>query len=283
VQTPPEEATPRALPTPQLPGAPGPVAVAAAPESQPPLAHALVAEADAAIAKGVAEFLAGRRISSERVENGSQALLRIYRKRPDLVVLGGHLPDVSASVIAELLRRTAELRDLPSIRIAPQSEPVGPPEVEASATLEPGDLPTGLGPILDRFGIGQKAEAPRPPALTATRPQAVAPAATPARPAPAPVRPAPAPLPKAAPAAAASSDPEIAKAERLARITVSDIILYNERKFAAAVNSGKIAEALAHELAEARQHFDSRVPAEVRGSRDFLVEELQRRAAQYRG
>lgn len=278
VQAPPEEATPNALPTPQLPNPP-----AAAPPSQPPLAHALVAEPDAAIAKGVAEFLAARRISSERVENGAQALLRIYRKRPDLVVLGGHLPDVSACVIAELLRRTAELRDLPSVRIAPQSEPAGPPEVEASATLEPGDLPTGLGPILDRLGIGQKAEAPRPPALTAARPEAAAPTPPPARPASAPVRPAPAPASRAAPAAAASADPEIAKAERLARITVSDIILYNERKFAAAVSSGKIAEALAHELAEARQHFDSRVPAEVRGSRDFLVEELQRRAAQYRG
>jgi predicted Zn finger-like uncharacterized protein len=268
VQAPADEATPSAVPTPQLESAP---AGAAAQAPQPPLARALVAEADPAIAKGIAEFLSKRRIAAELVDSGSQALLRIYRKRPDLVVLGGHLPDVSGCVIAELLRRTAELRDLPSIRIAPQSEPAGPPEVEATATLEPGDLPAGLGSILDRMGIGQKAEAPRPPAVTAPRPPAPAPA--------------PAAQPAAAPRApaAGSADPEIAKAERLARITVSDIILYNERKFAAAASSGKIAEVLAHELAEARQHFDSRIPPEVRGSRDFLVEELQRRASQHKG
>jgi predicted Zn finger-like uncharacterized protein len=262
VQAPPDEATPSAVPTPQLERAPARAAV------QPPLARALVAEPDAAVAKGIAEFLSARRIAAELVDNGSQALLRIYRKRPDVVVLGGHLPDVSGCVIAELLRRTAELRDLPSIRIAPQSEPAGPPEVEATATLEPGDLPTGLGAILDRLGIGQKAEAPRPPAVIAPQPAAAAPAPA-------------SPLASARPSAD-SANPEIAKAERLARITVSDIILYNERKFAAAASSGKIAEVLAHELAEARQHFDSRIPPEVRGKRDFLVEELQRRAAQYK-
>lgn len=268
VQAPPEEATPQTVPKAEVPNPPkGPAAPP--PAAEPPLAHALVAEADASVAKAVCEFLAQRRIASERVENGSQALLQLYRARPDLVVLGGHLPDVSAAVIAELLRRTAELRDLPSIRVAPQNEPAGPPEVEASATLEPGDLPAGLGPILDRLGIGQKASPPRPPAATAPNPPVPAPAAQ-------------APVPRTASRAPSSGDPEIAKAERLARITVSDIILYNERKFEAAAKSGKIAEALAHELAEARQHFDSRIPPEVRGQRDFLVEELQRRAEKYR-
>jgi hypothetical protein len=56
-----------------------------------------------------------------------------------------------------------------------------------------------------------------------------------------------------------SSDPDIAAAERLARIAVSDVILYNEPKFAAAIKAGNVAKALAVELEEARQHFNSRV------------------------
>lgn len=268
VQTPPDEATP-----------PSPVPASTA--ALPPLARALVAESDAARAKATSDFLAARRISVDVVENGEQALLRIYRNRPDLVVLGGHLPGVSAPVIAEILRRTAELRDLPSVRIAPRDEPAGAPEFEAGATLEPGDLPGGLGPILDRFRVGQAPEAPRAAAPAVPRP------AAPAAPAPAP-RAAPAsPSAPMAPApgkpSAGTADPEVAKAERLARITVSDIILYNEKKFAAAAASGKVAEALAHELEEARQHFDSRISAAVRNGRDFLVEELQRRASVLRG
>jgi predicted Zn finger-like uncharacterized protein len=269
VQAPAEEPAPQSNPAP-------------APAALPPLARALVAEADAALAKAIAELLATRRIAADLVDSGAQALLRIFRRRPDLVVLGGHLPGVGAPVIAELLRRTAELRDLPTIRVAPADEPAGAPEFEAGATLEPGDVPGGLGPILERLGIGRSAIPPRPAAPAAPpRPQPV-----PSRPVPAPAPAAVSPAPAAVPGRARSAqagDPEVAKAERLARITVSDIILYNERKFAAAAPTGKVAEALAAELAEARQHFDSRVPAEVRSSRDFLVEELQRRASVHRG
>ena len=77
-----------------------------------------------------------------------------------------------------------------------------------------------------------------------------------------------------------SSDPDIAAAERLARIAVSDVILYNEAKFAAAIAAGNVAKALANELEEARQHFNSRVSPILRQNRDFLREELERRAAQ---
>ena len=110
---------------------------------------------------------------------------------------------------------------------------------------------------------------------------------TPARATPSPMAPPPA-APSAPPPAAAkrpaappplSSDPAIAAAERLARIAVSDVILYNQEKFAAAAARGAAAKELASELGEARQHFNSRVAPAVRADRDFLVEELERRAA----
>lgn len=69
-------------------------------------------------------------------------------------------------------------------------------------------------------------------------------------------------------------DPRIADAERLARIVVSDIILYNQQKFDIGVRDGNVLELMASELAEGRSLFDSRVEQSVRGQRDFLAERL---------
>ncbi len=73
-------------------------------------------------------------------------------------------------------------------------------------------------------------------------------------------------------------DDERAKAERLARIVVSDIVLYNEERFAAAVRGGNVLQAMSAELAEGRQLFEERIDARVRGERDYLKDELMRRA-----
>jgi hypothetical protein len=84
----------------------------------------------------------------------------------------------------------------------------------------------------------------------------------------------------AAPASRRSDglDEERAKAERLARIVVSDIVLYNEERFAAAARSGNVLEAMAGDLAEGRQLFEERIDARVRAERDHLKDELLRRA-----
>lgn len=68
---------------------------------------------------------------------------------------------------------------------------------------------------------------------------------------------------------------ERAQAERLARIIVSDIVLYNEEKFAAAVRTGDL-ESLQGELAEGRTLFRERIDASVREERDYLADELAR-------
>jgi predicted Zn finger-like uncharacterized protein len=81
-------------------------------------------------------------------------------------------------------------------------------------------------------------------------------------------------------APASPADPlaaERAKAERLARIIVSDIVLYNPEKFAAAARSGgDVAAAMRDELAEGRALFRERIDARVRAERDHLAEELAR-------
>jgi hypothetical protein len=71
-------------------------------------------------------------------------------------------------------------------------------------------------------------------------------------------------------------DEQRAKADRLARIIVSDIVLYNEQKFAAAIRKGNVVEALDGDLAEGRHLFQERIDARVRAERDYLADELLR-------
>jgi len=109
------------------------------------------------------------------------------------------------------------------------------------------------------------AVAPAPPAVAGPEPEPEAIAESPK----------PAPAPAAQPADASIAN-KIAEAERLARIIVSDVVLYNEEKFAAAIRSGNVVEGLQSELQEGRAHFQQRIDENVRESKDFLAEELLR-------
>jgi hypothetical protein len=71
---------------------------------------------------------------------------------------------------------------------------------------------------------------------------------------------------------------ERAKAERLARIVISDIVLYNEERFTAAARAGNVFTVMAGDLAEGRALFEERIDARVRAERDHLKEELLRSA-----
>ena len=250
---------------------PSPVAAMPSPtpvKPLPPLARAVIAEADPELSKGIAELLAQWRIASEIVEDGGDALLQILRSPPQLAILGAGLASLSAPKLSEIVRRSPPLAGVKLVHVAVAAEPPNS-GYEADAMIEPADLPTRLGAILELLGIGAKpvsaaaklalARVPAP-TLAATAPPATMAPARPARPVP-------------------SSDPDIAAAERLARIAVSDVILYNEPKFAAAIAAGNVMKALAVELEEARQHFNSRVSPILRQNRDFLREELERRAA----
>jgi predicted Zn finger-like uncharacterized protein len=268
---------------------PSPVAQPPAPKPAPakplpPLARAIVAEPDADLAKSVADLLTRWRIAPEIVEDGGTALLHMFRSPPNLVVLGAELGSLSAPKLAEIAKRSGELAGVKVVHVVIASEPPVS-GYEADEALEPADLPGGLSPLLARWGLGAKpaAAAPAPAPAPVRAPTPPPAGAAPLR-APQPASPAPAPVAAPAPAKSTrpvpSSDPDIAAAERLARIAVSDVILYNEAKFAAAIAAGgNVTKALAAELEEARQHFNSRVSPILRHSRDYLKEELERRAA----
>jgi hypothetical protein len=181
----------------------------------------------------------------------------------------------------------------------------------ADAYLEDQDLPDALIPILEKIGaaMGMVASppqptlaewrsaataAPPPPAATSgahvDAPQMVPPAPVRSKVATPPVSTSP-----VAPAAERSADTatpagqaddglseQRAKAERLARIIVSDIILYNEEKFAEAIKQGRVVEMMSPDLEEGRSLFRDRINEKVREEQDYLVEELLR-VARLRG
>jgi CheY-like chemotaxis protein len=231
-------------------------------EAVPIVAQAIVAEGDSDLAKSMADFLEARGVAATIYHDGGEALLELHRERPDLVILGAALPGIAAPAIAEIMRRNADLQEIPLLRVSVPDEQASAPEFDADHTLEPGDLPDGLGALLDEMDIGSEPAVPREKPARTEKPAAPKPSASAEKP--------------------ASGTPEIKAAERLARIVISDIVLYNEDKFVEAALAGNASEALAVELEEAGAMFRERVSEELRAERDFLIEELERRAGKRR-
>jgi predicted Zn finger-like uncharacterized protein len=247
-----EPVAPAPAPAPRAAPAPPPEPPPAPAPAPRPRVRVLVAESDAESAKKITEVLNRWNLAAEVVHDGGEALLWLHRNQPPAAVLGGHLRGLASPALAEIVKRTSELRATKLIRIAPIDEPVGAPEFEAERIVEPGELAIGLESALEAIGVGERSAA-----------------------APAPSRPSARPAPAKA---GGPPDPRVAAAERLARIIVSDIILYNQEKFQRAAADGTVSSALDAELMEASVLFRQRIPEEVRANRDFLVEELERRA-----
>jgi CheY-like chemotaxis protein len=284
---------PEPMAPPRLAPAPEP---AAAPRAQAPDRERLVVIADPEVEAGkrTASAIAAWGLQPILVHDGVEAMLTIQRALPRAVVLDAALPKMYGFQICEVLKRNESLR---TIRVAlvgaihhqgryrrPPSDLYG-----ADVYVERPDLPDALAAVLRGWGMPLREEAAERPARAPARPRSAPPPEPPAReergspaprPAPAATPAAPAALSSPASAAPARADDglaeERAKAARLARIVVSDIVLYNPEKFEAGVRSGDVVRALEAELAEGRALFATRIDARVRGERDHLADELVR-------
>lgn len=214
-----------------------------------------VALGDAEQAKRVADALGRMGLEPAVFPDGVQALLGIQRSLPRAAILDVDLPRMDGGEICELVKRNESLRTLRIVLVGDAGRGAQLGAFGPEAWLEPGDLPDGLAQALRGLGF-TLAEQPAP--------------AAPAAPA----------------APEAPEDPELAKkradAERLARIVISDVILYNPQKFEDALRSGNVIEAMEPQLAEGRALFARRVDPEIRGERDHLADELLR-VAQEKG
>lgn len=95
------------------------------------------------------------------------------------------------------------------------------------------------------------------------------------------------PVVEAASAPATEEDPEKAeereRAERLARIAVSEMLLYQPDKFEQAARDGNLEQVLDLEIQEARALLRQRIREDVREETDFVMDELNRVAAERSG
>jgi predicted Zn finger-like uncharacterized protein len=232
----------------------------------------LVAAPDVEAGKAIAAALADWGLEPILVHDGVEAVLTIQRSLPRAVVLDAALPKMFGFQICELLKRNDSLRSIRVVLVGaihdearyrrPPSDLYG-----ADAYAERPQLPHALRPILASFGF----EVTKAPARERREPvRASEPAPIPH---PEPVR---RPEPARAPPPPTAAPAGVAAAERLARIIVSDVVLYNAEKFEAGVRNGNVVQALQAELDEGRALFHQRVDARLRASRDFLADELIR-------
>ncbi len=233
--------------------------------------------------KATASALARWGLQPTLVHDGVEAILAIQRLLPRAVVIDAALPKMFGFQVCEIVKRNESLRTIHVVLVGAIHDRTRyrrPPEeiYGADAYLEREDLPGSLRSILEGFGM----LAPSGPAPTPAAPPAPAPPpASPATPTAASAA-----TPAAQPSAPASQDPgtaeKIEQAERLARIVVSDIVLYSQDKFDAAVRAGNVLDAMQPEIAEGRALFAARVDPAIQEMRDFLTEELLR-VAEARG
>ncbi len=281
--------------------APVPVPAARAAQAPSPVDSGwivLVADPEEARGKASAEAIRSWGVKAHLVHDGVEAMLAIQRLMPQVVVLDAALPRMYGFQVCEIVKRNPSLKHMTVVLVGAVHDPNryrrDPADLYgADMYLEPPDLPDGLRPLLGPSGnaFGEAAEPlaaiARPPSLP-ERPIAPPVRVTPILPAstPAPIQ-APAPVPAAAPVPVASADPardeERERARRLARIAVSEMLLYQPDKFAQAAREGTLERVLDLEIQEARALLRQRIGPEVRAEGDFVLEELHRVARERGG
>ena len=242
----------------------------------------LVADPKPEVGKQTVSRLGEWGIQTILVHDGVEAMLAIQRFLPRVVVLDAALPKMYGFQICEVMKRNESLSSIKVVLVGaihhneryhrPPSDLYG-----ADVYLEGPDLPEGLADALERFGLSAglgggpsvrcevanqgeptRSDVPSPEAATAVAP----------------------PAPNAQlPVSEVADDglgEERAKAERLARIVVSDIVLYQGDKFDRAIREGNLLEALDSDIEEGRNFFRQRIDERVRSEKDYLVEELKK-------
>jgi len=280
-----------------------------APESQRETTDAererlvLVADAEVEAGKAIAGALVEGGLQPVLVHDGVEAILTIQRTLPRAVVLDAGLPKMFGFQVCELMKRNQSLRHIQVVLIgaihhrdryrrAP-SEIYGADAYLERHQLRENLLTTlrGLGLPVGRVASERVAARPAPMQAGEARAQRAEGERSSLRPAAGErrsIKPAAgerrSPKPAAAdqsslgiePAADPALAAEVGRAERLARIIVSDVVLYNEEKLDAAIRAGNVSESFESEMQEGRGHFAQRIDARVREMRDFLGEELLR-------
>lgn len=279
---------------PQAPSEPSPPvpepSLAPAPEVDPK-GLVLVADAHESRGKATAEAIERWGLTPLLVHDGVEAMLAIQRDLPAAIVLDAGLPKMFGFQVCEIVKRNESLRNINVVLVGAihhQDRHRRDPSdlYGADVYIESPDLPEGLLPLLrdaglsvrdaDASGSGSPMPLPDPTPEPALDPSADS-ASMDAK----------ASAPSSSPAATAEAeDPdrtaERERAQRLARIAVSEMVLYQPEKFDQATRDGTLEQTLDLEIQEARALLRQRIGEEVRAETDFIIDELNR-VAQERG
>ena len=231
-------------------------------------------------------------MSGETSEQGEAVFRAAVNRKPALLLLNTRLPGLSGIAVCEGVKGSPHLK---SIKVVLVSSTVHPPETSQAARpgFEPDDqfedtigereLQDRLAHLLGRATPGPARRAPGPvPMHSAPRPPAPPRAASPAPRIVGPAAVARDPMPPAAavarnslppvddpdlfrPAPAQEIDPRdrldpAAEIQRLARIMLSDLKLYNPDQFATAVHDGRLLETFRGELLRGKDLITNRFP-----------------------
>jgi CheY-like chemotaxis protein len=259
----------------------------------------IVADPDEARGKASGEAIRSWGLVPHVVLDGVEAMLAIQRMLPAAVVLDAALPKMFGFQVCEVVKRNESLRETRVVLVGAihhQDRYRRDPSdlYGADVYIEQPDLPDGLKAIFEEAGlpVGDAAAMPAgptptptptpPPAPTAPpdpEPEAVSPPTVDPQVEVEPERPTAPP--------SVDEDPEITaereRAQRLARIAVSEMLLYSPEKFEQAIEDGTLEQVMDLEIQEARALLRQRISEQVRAETDFVLDELNRVAAERGG
>jgi predicted Zn finger-like uncharacterized protein len=236
----------------------------------------LLADADEARGKQTAEAIESWGLQVQRVQDGAEAMLGTQRLLPTVVVLDADLPAMKGLQICEVIKRNESLRGthvvlVGSHALSSADHARGEDHFGADFYIEQADLPDGLESILRSLGL--ETEGAEPLARTSG---ADCSTETEDR------------MREAGETAfsrdAEDEDPkkteERERARRLARIAVSEMLLYQPEKFEQGMRDENLEQILGLEIREAQALLRQRIGEDVRAETDFVLDELRRVASE---
>ena len=261
----------------------------------------LVADSSEERGKETAAELDRWGLATYLVHDGVEAMLALQRMLPKAVVLDAALPKMFGFQVCEVVKRNESLRDMKVVLVGAIHQQDryrrDPSDLYgADVYLERPDLPDGLRPLLRDAGLPldepeERSDSESPseiPDPGREEPEEVFSPPVESEPEPEP-EPEPdleleldlappsepvvteAPEPALDASADEDEDAEVVaereRAERLARIAVSEMLLYQPEKFDAAIRDGSLETTLDLEIQEARALIVQRISEEVRGER----------------
>lgn len=249
--------------------------------------------------QAVRKVLSGEPFEIFICNDGKEALDAVERIQPELLLLDVALPTMFGFEVCERVRQNPELSGVKIVLIASIYDKTrykrSPNSLYgADDYIEKHHIPDSLIPMIYRLASGSAPLLKRPtaPELAAqgeTRAEirqvevseTSAPTLNPppdldlAAPMPAPPQPSPS-TSEAHASFAPVSLPEVElKASRLARIIVSDIVLYNQGRVEQGVRDGSFYELLADDIREGELLYRQRVPQQVRDTTSYLEDAFE--------